>query len=155
MVAAIRPVILTVPKCNLTVLKCNGRVLPRGLASDSRAFTQPKASRTMRPLITMTSLFVAAVSPAAVAQDQAPSGAPCGVRTEVVQNLADQFGETQREIGLVPQRDVIMELFASGDGQTWTLMLSFPDGNSCLFASGTDWGATGHAVLKPGSSRGS
>ena len=147
-VAAILPIMRS-------VLRCDGFVSPRGVASDSRAFTQPKASHNMRPLIAMTGLFVAAISASAVAQDQAPSGVPCDVRTDVVQKLADQFGETQREIGLVPQRGVIMELFASGDGQTWTLMLSFPDGNSCLFASGTDWGATGHAVLKPGSSRGS
>ena len=108
----------------------------------------------MRYLVAMTGLFMAAVSATAYARDQEPSGVACGIRTEVVQKLSDQFGETQRDIGLVPERGVILELFASGDGQTWTIMLSFPDGKSCLFASGTDWGATGHAVLKPGSSRG-
>ncbi len=107
----------------------------------------------MRPVITIASLVAAFVSFAANAQEQGVSAAPCGVRAEVVKKLADEFGETQREVGLVPQRDVVMELFTSGDGQTWTLMLSFPDGKSCLFASGTDWGATGHAVLKPGSNR--
>ncbi len=109
----------------------------------------------MRPFIAIASLVAAIVSCTANAQEQRLGAAPCGIRAEVVEKLANEFGETQREIGLVPERDVVMELFASGDGQTWTLMLSFPDGKSCLFASGTDWGATGHAVLKPGSSRGS
>lgn len=110
----------------------------------------------MRPFIAIASLAAAAVvSSAAIADDKAPANAPCRAREEVVTILADQFGETQREVGLVPQRDVVLELFASGDGQTWTLMLSYPDGKSCLFASGTDWGVTGHAVLKPGVSRGS
>ena len=109
----------------------------------------------MRLMITVASLVAAVVSSPANAQEQGGGAVPCGVRDEVVKQLADQFGETQREVGLVPQRDVVMELFASGDGQTWTLMLSFPNGKSCLFASGTDWGVTGHTVLKPGSSRGS
>jgi hypothetical protein len=125
-----------------------------GVAFPSHATTQAKANRTMRYLVAMTGLFMAAVSATAYAQPQEPSGVPCRTRSEVVEKLADHFGETQREIGLVPERGVVLELFASGDGQTWTIMLSFPDGNSCLFASGTDWGATGHAVLKPGSSKG-
>ena len=108
----------------------------------------------MRYLVATTGLFAAAVTATALAQDKEPSGVPCGIRAEVVQRLADLFGETQRDIGLVPARGVVLELFASGDGQTWTIMLSFPDGKSCLFASGTDWGAIGHAVLKPGSSQG-
>ncbi len=109
----------------------------------------------MRMPIAITSLVVAALAAPANAEVQQASGVPCGVRTEIVQKLADQFGETQREIGRLPQRDVVLELFASGDGVTWTLMLSYPDGRSCLFASGTDWGMSGHAVLKPGSSQGS
>ncbi len=137
-----------------SLLRCNGFVSPRGVGFDWHASTQAKANRTTRYLVAMTGLFMATVSATALAQDQEPSGVPCGIRAEVIQKLADQFGETQRQIGLVPARGVVLELFASGDGQTWTIMLSFPDGKSCLFASGTDWGATGHAVLKPGSSRG-
>ena len=137
-----------------SILAFNGFAASRGVGFDSLATTQAKANRTMRYLVAMTGLFMAAVSATAYAQTQEPNGVPCGIRTEVIQKLADHFGETQREIGLVPERGVVLELFASGDGQTWTIMLSFPDGKSCLFASGTDWGATGHAVLKPGSSRG-
>ena len=105
----------------------------------------------MRPLIAIAGLAAAVLSTTASAEEQGPARAPCGVRAEIVQQLADQFGETQREIGLLPKRDVVLELFASGDGLTWTLMLSYPNGKSCLFASGTDWAMTSHAVLKSGS----
>jgi hypothetical protein len=98
---------------------------------------------------------LASIWSTADAQILEPTGIPCGVRTNVIQQLADQYGETQREVGLAPKNGVVVELFASGDGQTWTILVSLPNGRACLLANGTDWQITGHAVLRPGPGQGS
>ena len=32
-----------------------------------------------------------------------------------------------------------MELWTARDGETWTLIVTLPDGNSCVVGAGQDW----------------
>lgn len=67
-----------------------------------------------------------------------PGGAeamPCAARGHVVALLADRYGETR--LAAAPTGDAgVLELFASTVSGGWTLILSRPDGQSCLVASG-------------------
>lgn len=79
-------------------------------------------------------LFCAALIGCTPATAESPKCAP---REEVVSRLADKFGEQQRGIGLAQGNNVV-ELFVSEAG-SWTVLLSFPAGHSCLIAAGESW----------------
>jgi len=72
----------------------------------------------------------------------------CGDRADIVRQLADKHGESQRGIGLVgPQ--AVMELFVSPAG-TWTLLATGPQ-RSCLVGVGGNWTDVPAPVLPSGS----
>lgn len=62
----------------------------------------------------------------------------CASHDEVVQRLHDRFGETLRSAGL-HRDDRLVEVYASEDTGTWTILVTRPDGVSCLLASGELW----------------
>jgi hypothetical protein len=64
--------------------------------------------------------------------------APCGPRDEVVRQLATDMGQEHRAIGLT-QSGALAELFMTPDGSSWTLIISLPQGFSCIIAAGHDW----------------
>jgi hypothetical protein len=78
-------------------------------------------------------LIVAGAAPAA-------AGAPqCGEREAIVAQLVDRYGETQRSVGL--QTAGIVEIYANSHSGSWTILLTTPQGLSCLLASGHAWQA--------------
>ena len=62
----------------------------------------------------------------------------CGDRTEVLNHLATNYHEAPIAVGLVTNGEVI-EVLASPDGKTWTIIIAMPDGTSCLIAAGQGW----------------
>lgn len=70
----------------------------------------------------------------ASAQDQAS----CAERTAVVDRLATRYGETRKSAGLNQQNGMV-EVFASDDTGTWTILVTMPSGMSCLLAAGQHW----------------
>lgn len=64
-------------------------------------------------------------------------GMPCAPREQLVQVLTSEHKEQQEGQGLAPN-GTIVELFVSPAG-SWTILLSRPDGVSCIAAGGTDW----------------
>ena len=69
---------------------------------------------------------------------EAGEGPLCAPRAAVVARLARDFGETPRGLGLAGAERLV-ELFASKDTGTWTLLRTAPDGTACLIAAGHDW----------------
>lgn len=67
-------------------------------------------------------------------------GAQCAARAQVVQALAETYGETRRAIGLAGDQ-LVMETFASAESGSWTILVTRPDGVSCLVASGLGYEA--------------
>ncbi len=62
----------------------------------------------------------------------------CAKRDLVVQRLEERFGETLRSMGL-NQNEGLVEVFASEATGTWTILMTMPDGVSCLLAAGRMW----------------
>jgi len=60
----------------------------------------------------------------------------CGPRKEVTELLNQQFQEKPKAAGLVSSQ--MIELFVSAAG-SWTILLTRPDGVSCVMSGGTDW----------------
>lgn len=67
----------------------------------------------------------------------APAAAqpPCGAHAEIAKQLGDRFAERPIATGLSSE-GAVMQVFASRDGLTWTLVATRPDGTSCLIVSG-------------------
>ena len=65
-------------------------------------------------------------------QAQTPN---CAQRPDVLQRLAETYGETRRGIGMARQ-GTVMEVFASDDTGTWTITVTLPNGLTCLVAAG-------------------
>lgn len=61
--------------------------------------------------------------------------AACGDRAMIVDRLARYYGESRQSLGLVGDRQVL-ELFASQETGSWTILLTAPDGIACLVAVG-------------------
>ena len=73
----------------------------------------------------------------------------CAPRDAFVERLRNNHAETPVEQGLTNENGWLVELFASADGETWTLLLTFPNGESCLITAGHNWRAATPKLLKP------
>ncbi len=69
---------------------------------------------------------------------EAQTRTACAERDAVVARLADRYGETLQSIGL-QSNSAVVEVYASADTGTWTILMTRPDGISCLIASGESW----------------
>lgn len=72
----------------------------------------------------------------------APSSAQalvvCQARAALVAELARQFGEAPVARG-VAANGRLVEVLASEDGRSWTLIVTWPTGESCPVAAGEGW----------------
>ena len=56
----------------------------------------------------------------------------------VVGHPAKKYGEVPVAIG-VTNKGGLVEVLTTGDGNTWTIIVSMPNGTSCLVAAGEGW----------------
>ena len=98
-------------------------------ARSSFALTRMKVAGAAIGLIAMSAI------PAAAA---APASPPCAPRPELLKQLAKQFHEQPAALGLTSNGSLI-EVLTSDDGETWTILISQPNGSSCLVAVGEGW----------------
>lgn len=68
----------------------------------------------------------------------AEAQAECGGRSEMVRRLAQGFGEVQVGSGLSGDGRIV-EVWASPDGGTWTILITTAGGISCLAGAGEGW----------------
>jgi len=61
----------------------------------------------------------------------------CGKRDDIVSRLENGYQEFNSAMGMSTNGGLV-ELYTSDNG-TWTLMLTQPDGVSCLIAAGQNW----------------
>ena len=74
----------------------------------------------------------------ATQQAQAQQQTTCAERATVVAQLQERYGETRQSMGL-GQNNAVVEVFASADTGTWTIVVTLPSGMTCLVASGESW----------------
>jgi hypothetical protein len=81
---------------------------------------------------------LAVVTALTLAPYPALSQANCAARDVVVEKLKTGYGETFAGGGLRNSTS-IFEVWMSEDKGTWTILMTTPDGKSCVMASGTNW----------------
>ncbi len=96
--------------------------------------------------IARTSLVLAAVL--SLAPSEGAAQATCNQRDNVLGHLAQKYQEVPVAIG-VTNRGGLVEVLSTGDGTTWTIIISTPDGQSCLVAAGEGWRAVPKAATEP------
>ncbi len=64
----------------------------------------------------------------------------CDQRQSVIGHLANKYQEATVAIG-VTNAGGLVEVLSTGDGLTWTIIVSNPDGLTCLLATGEGWRA--------------
>ena len=81
---------------------------------------------------------------------RAPASAQsvCMTHGEVTQKLGSRYTEAQIAMGLA-SNGAVLELFSSGDGATWSIVVTTPDGVSCVVASGEEWEQSERVALGP------
>lgn len=71
----------------------------------------------------------------ATAQTQAPQ---CAAREAVLERLSAQYEEEPVSLG-VTATGSLLEVLASPEGGTWTIIITMPGGPTCLVSSGEGW----------------
>ncbi len=85
---------------------------------------------------------MAALAPPVAAQTA------CADREHVVARLAEYYGEKLDALGLRTDRELI-EIWSSDQDGTWTILMTLPDGTSCVVAFGTGWTSKFPDTAKP------
>lgn len=89
-------------------------------------------------------LSFSAVAAALMAATPAMGQSMCGERSRAVDQFRSEFNESPTAVGLVSP-DTLLEVLTSEKG-TWTIIITRPNGASCLVASGVAWQTLGTQV---------
>lgn len=95
-----------------------------------------------RPLLAFACLVPLLVAALPAAAQQQPRCAP---RAQVLDVIESRFRESRRAIGLTGSQTV-MELYASEGSGSWTILVTLPNGLTCLVAVGTGFEAEAAAA---------
>jgi hypothetical protein len=85
--------------------------------------------------IVAAGLATIAISPSF---SQAAESPVCGSRPDLLKQLSTRFHEQPVALGVTSTGSLI-ELLTTDNGTTWSLMISNPNGSSCLVAAGEGW----------------
>lgn len=85
---------------------------------------------------TLTALVMAAsIGSFAPFGSAAHAQSVCGARESIIAQLKQKYGETRKSVGLQQGRGVV-EIFASEETGSWTILVTDTRGHSCLMAAG-------------------
>ena len=86
----------------------------------------------MRTMLAMTLTMAAFAAPSLAETNR------CADRNAITEKLTSGYGEKYVGGGL-RNEESIFEVWQSEEHGTWTILMTMPDGRSCVMAAGTDW----------------
>lgn len=90
-------------------------------------------------IMALVGLLVVGLQPArGQAGAASPPAAACAERGKALDHLARKYGEAAVARGLASNGGLV-ELLTAADGETWSLLITLPDGVTCLIAAGESW----------------
>ncbi len=87
----------------------------------------------VRTVLIFAILFFVESTQSVVAQSMA-----CTERKAAIRHLEGKFSEAPVAIGLT-NTGAVLEVLTSDEGRSWTILVTMPDGNTCLVAAGEAW----------------
>lgn len=82
------------------------------------------------------------------APGQASAQPICAPHEDMAQHLDKRYSEQPTAIGIA-SNGRLLEVYTSGDGATWTIVMTTPDGQSCVVADGQSWDSRQQIALGP------
>ena len=89
-----------------------------------------------RPVLALAAASI--LSGAVTVPTTATAMARCGDRDHVIASLSEQHAERHIASGFQSEAG-LMEIWASDADSSWTILLTRPDGMTCVMAHGTHW----------------
>lgn len=86
----------------------------------------------------MVKMVLTAMVATAAFASGAQAAPACGKRDDVLAQLSERYREAPVGIGVAGNGGLI-ELLTASTGVTWTLIITLPNGPTCLLAAGQDW----------------
>jgi cyanophycinase-like exopeptidase len=74
---------------------------------------------------------------------------PCETRANLIAALAERYREIPVALG-VTSAGSLVEVLQNAAGETWTIIVTSPQGMSCLVFSGDGWREQRHPPVEPG-----
>ncbi len=72
----------------------------------------------------------------------------CSPRESVLKMLQSKYKEAPVAVG-VTNNGGLVEVLSTGQGETWSIIITTPQGVSCLVAAGEGWRAVEHVAMDP------
>ena len=88
------------------------------------------------PRLSLTALLATLVLASALPAQA--ERAVCGPRDGVIAKLQKTYGETRESVGL-NGTTALFEVWTSEKTGSWTILMTRPDGLSCIVAAGENW----------------
>lgn len=93
---------------------------------------------SLTPVVLTGALALAAPALAQPPQPGGPVARACHDHTELAVMLEQKFAEQRAALGLQSDGRLV-EVFVAEDGTSWTIVVTRPDGWSCIVAVGENW----------------
>ena len=71
-------------------------------------------------------------------QAAAEEARTCATRGEALAHLSDKYSEAPIAMGLT-NKGAVIEVLTNKSGTTWTIIITMPNGVSCMVAAGEGW----------------
>ena len=101
----------------------------------------------LRTALAMTAMAASLLFSSASQAQQVQGGSVCGERDKFLSHLGKNHKETPSAMGVTASGRVI-EVLTSSDG-TWTIIMTHPNGMTCMVAAGQAWENVEHHALGP------
>lgn len=99
------------------------------------------------PRLIAAAVLAAFLIPLPAFGQMARPGAVCGERGKFLTHLGQNHKETPAAMGVTASGRVL-EVLTSEDG-TWTIIITHPNGVTCMVAAGQAWEAVEQTALEP------
>jgi hypothetical protein len=83
-------------------------------------------------------IFVATTTPVSAQPEAADERMPCHDYQTIVETLDKRYGETPASLGLQTNGN-LLQVFASSESGSWTILSVAPSGIGCIVAAGRHW----------------
>lgn len=97
-----------------------------------------RCARRRKTLIAPASAAVLLAGLCVGATEAAATPQICGTRADLLKQLTQRYSEAPVGIGL-SNTGALVEILTNDTGSSWSIMVSQPNGTSCLVAAGQEW----------------
>jgi len=101
-----------------------------------------------RKLLIIPISLLGLIFPASLGTAETQAGSNCGQRTTVLDYLSARYSEKPIAMGIAANGGLI-EVLTSTEGTTFTIIVTMPEGQTCMVAAGESWENLADALAKP------